>query len=668
MKKIKLIARIIMILLLLVHAGCMSTESNARGGLSGSVTDTYGTPLSGVTVATTEASTVSDVNGRWVLSELSVQTTQVTASREKYQTQSVSVEVLSGETVAGVAFVLPADGDIYDIQVTAVTSTTARAVFYTKMATRGHVRYGVNAMLEQSSPADNENKFFHQFELSGLVPGSTYRIQCLAVDSAGRNLSSEIKTFTTVSTVRPEAPQGLKLSKIANSNIIKLDWSRVDSADSAGYKVYRAFSAQGPFNAIGSVNQNYFSDNDVTPGVKYYYRVTQIAGSGDESSPSSVASFVMPGVVSQNIVWVAQESPYLLSGSITIPPGMSLMIDKGVAVNVARQNLWDSDETGLPGLNIQGTLVIQGTDDAPVVMTSSESTPQAGAWGGIKFDVMSDIGASSIKGLHLSFAETGINGLSGVPEIKNSRFFNCSKSAVQTTSARSDILLENLQIDTCASGMLIRENNVNVKILNNQLMRCVYGIVCRDNLYALIEGNRISFSGVSGIDVGNQQFTSVVRRNLVGYGSNGTGLICRGNDEIRRNTLHAAIGMEIRDTAVPVIRSNLILADKAKNGIGIMFTGAVAYNASTATNTITIQNNAVWNLTDINKKYANSDGTNLPASLDLAMSAASGPGLQGGDPFLEFPNLNFSYVPAPDSVLKGNGYDFETIGAENVPD
>lgn len=668
MKKIKLIARIVLILLLLVHAGCMSTESNARGSISGTVTDTYGTPLSGVTVATPESSTVSDSTGKWVLAGLSVQSTEVTASREKFQTQRLNVEVISGETVSGVNFVLPSDGDIYDVQVTAVTSTTARAVFYTKMATRGHVRYGLNAMLEQTTPAENENLFLHQFELTGLIPGSTYRLKCVAVDSAGRNLESEIKTFTTTATLRPEAPQNLKLSKIANSNIIKLDWDQVVTSDSAGYRVYRSFSTQGPFTLIGSVNQNYYSDNEVTPGVKYYYRVTQLAGSGDESAPSTQASFLMPGVLSQNVVWVAQENPYVLTGSLTVPPGLSLMVDKGVSVNVAGKNLWETEDTDLIKILIQGTLVVQGSSDAKTVINSSEASPQAGSWGGIVFDVMSDLGASTIKGLALSFAETGINGLSGVPEIKDSQFFNCSKSAVQCENARSDFILENLSIDTCASGILARNNNVNIKVLNNSLIRCVYGIVCRDNLYALIEGNRISFSGVSGIDVGNQQATSIVSRNLVGYGSNGTGLVCRGNDEIRRNTLHATIGIEIRDTAKPVIRSNLLLADTAKNGTGIMFTGSVPYNAATATNTISIQNNAVWNVTQINRKYANSDGNSLPASADLALSAASGPGLQGGDPFVEFPNLSYSYVPSPDSALKGAGYDFETIGAENVPD
>ena len=101
--------------------------------------------------------------------------------------------------------------------------------------------------------------------------------------------------------------------------------------------------------------------------------------------------------------------------------------------------------------------------------------------------------------------------------------------------------------------MLVQNNDVNVTLTGNQAVRCVYGIVCRDNKYAKIEKNKVGFSGVSGLDVGNNSVTSIVRYNTVGWGSTGTGLICRGNDEIRRNTLHANVGIEIRDTAEAVI-------------------------------------------------------------------------------------------------------------------
>ena len=669
MKKIRYIVTLLLFVVLLAHAGCMSSESAGHGGISGMVTDSYGTPLSGVRIAAPDASTMSDIYGKWLLESLPAQTTELTVSRENYQSQKRSVEVVSGETLENVTFALASDGDVFDVQVTSVTSTSAQVIFYTRQKARGYVKYGRNGLLEESTFSDTEAIFTHQYVLTALIPASTYRLKCAAVDEAGRTIESELITFNTPYTLRPEAPTGLALSKVANSNIVKLDWNSDVSADFAGFKIYRGESAQGPFTLAGSVNQNSYSDNDVIPAVKYYYRVTRVAGTGEESSPSTVESFLMPGVMTQNVVWKTQHSPYQLSGNLTVAPGVSLVIDKGVTVNVSRGNQWDSDSASdLVELRIQGTLMIQGTADMPVVMTSASGAPAPGDWQGIVFDVASDLGAGLVKGLHLSFAEYGLDGLSGLPQITESDFISCRVAGVRCSSARSNLLVQKLSIDSCASGMLIRNNNVNVTISDNRVIRCVYGIVCRDNKYAEIERNQIGFSGVSGLDVGNTGITSIVRYNTVGWGSTGTGLVCRGRDEIRRNTLHANVGIEIRDTAQAVIRSNLMLVDNSRNGIGVLYTGAIAYNPTTASNTITIQNNAVWNVTALARKYSNSNGTALSASADVSLTQATGPALEGGDPFVEFPNLNFSYVPSSGSPLKGMGYDFETVGAENVPD
>lgn len=669
MKKIRIILTLLLFVVLLAHAGCMNSETAGRGGIAGIVTDSYGNPLSGVRVAAPEASTMSDIYGKWLLESLPAQTTELTVSRENYQTQTRAVDVISGETVDNVTFALVSDGDIFDVQVSSITSTSASVIFYTRQKAKGYVKYGRSAMLEDSTFSDTEAIFTHQYVLTGLIPASTYRLKCVATDEAGRNIESSLITFNTAYTLRPEAPTGLMLSKVSNSNIVKIDWNSDTSADFAGFKVYRAESSQGPFTLAGSVNQNSYSDNSVTPGVKYYYRITRVAGTGEESSPSAVESFLMPGVMTQNAVWRAQDSPYQLTGDLTVVPGASLVIDKGVTINVSRGNQWDSESAGdLIELRVQGTLIIQGTADQPTVMTSSSGAPAAGDWQGIIFDVASDLGASLIKGLHLSFAEYGLDGLSGLPQVTASSFISCRVAGIKCASARSDVLIEKLSIDSCTSGMLIRENNVNVTITDNKVIRSVYGIVCRDNKYAAVERNQISFSGVSGLDVGNTGVTSIVRYNTVGWGSTGTGLICRGRDEIRRNTLHANIGLEIRDTAQAVIRSNLMLVDKSRNGIGVLYTGAVPYNFATASNTVTIQNNAVWNVTALASKYANSDGTVLAASADLSFTQASGPALEGGDPFAEFPKLSYSYVPSSGSPLKGMGYDFETVGAENVPD
>ncbi len=665
MKKLRRITLILSVLLVVAHVGCMSTDSPARGGLSGVVSDSGGNPLSGVKVSTSEASTLSDVNGKYLLEALTPQLTQVSISREKYQVQTRTIEVLSGETLTEVNFVMAADSEIYDIRAANVTSTQATITFYTRNQSKGYIRYGTNGLINAYTPQDNENSFLHQYQLSGLIPATTYRFKCVALDNLGRILESELQNFTTEFTVRGNPPTGLKASKPADSVSIKIEWNSDAAADFAGYKLYRSESPDSVYVQVGTglIMQNSCSDMEVTPGRKYYYRVTRVSGAGDETPQSETVSFLLPGRMDQNAVWSAANSPYNLTGDLTIAPGISLVIDKGVTVNISRGDQWDADAAeDLIDVLVQGTLMIQGTGDYPVTMTSSSPSPQAGDWNGITFDLVSDLNTSLIKGLKLSYAVDGVSGLSGIPEVKESRFFSCRQAGIRSAAARQEVVVRNVEIDTCSSGMLINDNPVNVRIYDNKLLRCVYGIVARRNTLAEVLRNSISFAGVSGIDLENSNASSITRGNLVGYGSNGSGIICRGNDEVRRNTIHSGIGVEIKETARAKIRSNLILADGSRNTIGVLYSGTAAYVAANNS----IQYNLIWNIaTGNSRRYSNSDSTSLPGiSTDLRFD----PSLAGGDPFVEFPSLTYSYVPSPGSALNGAGYDGEDVGAIDVPD
>lgn len=643
----------------------MSTDSPARGGLSGVISDSAGNPLSGVKVATTEASTLSDVNGNWVLEALSPQFTQVTASREKYQPQTRSVEVLSGETTEQVNFVMAADSEIYDIKVSNVSSTRAKITFYTKKQSKGYIRYGTNGLINAYTPQDAENSFLHQYDLTGLSPATTYRFKCVALDILGRTLESELQNFTTEFTVRGDPPTGLKASKPSDSVAIKLEWNGDAAVDFAGFKVYKAEAAGSVFVQAGSgvVMQNSYTDMEVMPGRKYYYRVTRVSGSGDETPQSETVSFLLPGRMDQNAVWTAQNSPYLLTGDLSIAPGVSLVIDKGVTIGISRGDQWDADSSeDLIDILVQGTLMIQGTGDEPVTMTSVSSSPASGDWNGITFDLVADLNTSLIKGLQLSYAVDGINGVAGIPEVKESRLFSCRQSGIKSTVARQAVMVRSVEIDTCASGMLINDNPVAVRIYDSKILRCVYGIVARRNSSAEILRNVISFAGVSGIDIENTDATSLTSQNLIGYGSNGTGIMCRGNDEVRRNTIHTGIGIEIKETATTKIRSNLILASASRNTMGMLYSGSQNYNSVANS----IQYNMIWDIASGNsRRYSNNDGTSLTG---IASDLRFDPSLTGGSPFVEFPSLSYSYVPSPGSALNGAGYDGEDVGAYDVPD
>jgi len=663
MKKIKLLLIILSLLVVSVHIGCMSSETPAKGGISGTVVDSFGNALSGVRLATPEASVLSDVYGRWTLESLPPQQTEIVATRESYQTQQKMIEVRSGEIIEDVKFSMAADGDIYDITVSELTSSKAIVSFRTKKQATAYVKYGVNGLHEFTTPKAIESTFLHVFELNNLTPASTYNYVCVAEDIDGRILESETLSFTTAYTVRGEPPTGVKLSKIADSNIIQISWNANTEADFSGYKVYRSESAKGPFAERAKMSQNSYSDMEVNAGTKYYYYATRLSGSGNESPPSTTASFLMPGVVTVNTVWTSQNSPYILTGDLRVMPGVSLVIDKGVSIGVEKEDQWDKGtSTNIIDILVQGTLMIQGTEASPVSMTSVSSAPKAGDWSGITFDTTADLNTSVVKGLQLSCAVDGIKGLAGIPEIMDSRIFNCRQSGIQCSSSSTDISISKVSIDTCASGLLIKDNSANVKIKSNVLLRCIYGIVCRGNQVSEIKENTIQFSGVTGIDLGNTGTGAICSGNVVGFGSNGSAIVCRGHDEVRRNTLQANVGIEITDGAKTTLRSNLILANDARNAIGVLYSGTAAY----VTTDHNIQNNVIWDIATGNtRRYSNSDGTALPG---ISSDERLNPSLQGGNPFVELPTTSFNYTPSSGSPLHGAGYNSEDVGAYDVPD
>jgi hypothetical protein len=96
--------------------------------------------------------------------------------------------------------------------------------------------------------------------------------------------------------------------------------------------------------------------------------------------------------------------------------------------------------------------------------------------------------------------------------------------------------------------------------------------------------------------------------------------------------------------------------------MGMLYSGSSSYVAGANM----IQYNMIWDIASGNsRRYSNTDGTTLPnISSDLRFD----PSLTGGSPFVEFPNLTFSYVPSPGSALNGAGLDGEDVGAFDVPD
>ncbi|MFM6945661.1 MAG: T9SS type A sorting domain-containing protein [Flavobacteriales bacterium] len=94
------------------------------------------------------------------------------------------------------------------------------------------------------------------------------------------------------------------------------------------------------------------------------------------------AQTTVTGGIYQNTTWTAAGSPYLMTGSMVIFPGVTLTIEPGVELKVTPDYSFNTGN--LRYLEVRGTLIAIGTDTAPITFkTTDASIPGQQTWYGI---------------------------------------------------------------------------------------------------------------------------------------------------------------------------------------------------------------------------------------------------------------------------------------------
>ena len=174
------------------------------------------------------------------------------------------------------------------------------------------------------------------------------------------------------------------------------------------------------------------------------------------------------------------DSPYFIESGFTIPAGVTLALKPGVVV---KDHYWYSGS-----INVQGTIIAQGTTESPIVFTDdkddlyggdsngdgSATAPEPGGWSSLTVSASS--GASSVFS-HCLFryggsASGAVNCPGSSPTITNCRFYKC-KISLDVKTGAAPVVENNVFEENTASPISITYDIVpayaNNTFLNNQI-------------------------------------------------------------------------------------------------------------------------------------------------------------------------------------------------------
>jgi hypothetical protein len=311
------------------------------------------------------------------------------------------------------------------------------------------------------------------------------------------------------------------------------------------------------------------------------------------SSVSLFAQTSVSGGIYANTTWNLAGSPYLVTGSVVVFPNRTLTIDPGVEVIVSADYTFNTGN--FIYVEVRGNLIANGTTNAPIVFTSSDTTTGFYNWEGIRIKG-SQGGTVQMNHFELHNSWYGIhNDISqpGVSYTFNECLFRSNNYALQLNA---DLIYNNCTFESNGVGQAAQLlygslNATNCQFINNFCSFTWCSNISVNN--CTFTGNQNNIIGSSGI-VENSQFinnvfgfaeTAGVTVNNCFFDGNGTGIEGTSACTITNNIFtNNNIAIKIGDAG------NISQNQINGNDIGIQ---VLAYDP----NTTIIDNNSICNNT-----------------------------------------------------------------------
>ena len=175
--------------------------------------------------------------------------------------------------------------------------------FSTSVGTETWFQYQVTSACDLTQPVSTGDPYFTTYAVTGSVsqlvaPLGTamvrYRYCYLQSGSEGGSafLDDAVLNQVSVATNTPAPPTGLVI--LSGDQSVILHWDADTVTNLSGYNVYRSFSSGGPFVVQNSslLTTPGFCDLNVSDGQTYFYQVTAVTTTPQESPPSATVSAV----------------------------------------------------------------------------------------------------------------------------------------------------------------------------------------------------------------------------------------------------------------------------------------------------------------------------------------------------------------------------------------